>query len=272
MVEMDSLRARRLHNWRQTPETHLADAAAAGPLIEQLGIVTLYPASPELPNLYHAYVGDAQAQTDSEWDSPSGQVYSWRWVLGRQEAGFYTAIVCNRPTWVSWALLPAIIRLRGELRAIDELFDTGILSSDAYRVAQALESAGGALSTGDLRREAGFPVGKEQRAAYLKAVAELDTRLLVAKVFSEADEEMRHTLVTARYPAYVAAAERMTRAEALQQFLLAYLPAAVYAVPAVLARHLKLAEPELREGLDGLVGATAVTLPGYKGACYVWRG
>lgn len=272
MVELDSLQARRLRNWRQTPQTRLPDAGAARPLIEQLGIVTLYPASPEIPNLYHAFVGDPHAQTDSEWDSPSGQVYSWRWVLGRQEAGFYTAIVCNRPTWVNWELLPAIIRLRGELRAIDELFDMGILSSDAYRVAQALESAGGALSTGELRQEAGFPAGKEQRAAYLKAVAELDIRLLVAKVFSEADEEMRHILVTTRYPAHVAAAEGMAHEEALRQFLLAYLPGAVYAVPAVLARHLKLTEPELRDGLDGLAEATAVTLPGHKGACYVWRG
>ena len=50
--------------------------------------------------------------------------------------------------------------------------------------------------------------------------------------------------------------------------------AAVYAVPAVLAKHLKLPEAELRAGLDRLVGAGRVTtlaLPEQKGMCYLWE-
>jgi hypothetical protein len=247
----DARYAQRLINWRQTPETKLADVEDAPELIEAAGIVTLYPVSPEIPNLFQAYLGDAEAQTDSAWDTPSGEVYTWRWKLGRANAAFYTSIVRNRPTFVRWDLLPAVLALRGELRMPDELFDLGVISPGAYRVAQALEEAGGVLGTGDLRRAAGFPTGKEQRAAYLKAVDELDTRLMLAKVFSPRDDEdMQHALVRMRYPDAVEAGEGLSREEALDAFLRVYLPLAVYAVPAVLARHLKLPAAELQAGID----------------------
>jgi hypothetical protein len=271
-MDETSLQARRREHWCQTPQTRIPDPDAAVRLIERVAIATLFPASPEVPNLFHAYVGDPGAQTSSHWDSPSGHVYGWRWALGRREAAFYSVLVRGRPTWISWALFPAMLRLCGELRTPDELYDAGELSGDAYRIAQALDAAGGVLSTGDLRRQAGFPTGKSQRAAYLKAVDELDNRLLLAKVFSPDDDDMRHALVRARYPEHVATAEQMTRVDALDAFLTTYLPAAVYAVPTVLAKHLKLPEAELRAGLDRLVSAgraTTLTLSDQKGICYL---
>ena len=274
MPDLAALHARRLEQWRQTPDTHITGAHMAIPLIERLGFVTLYPVSPEIPNLYHAYVGDPERPTDSKWDSPAGQVYSWRWTLGQQKAAFYTALVKKRSTWVSWALLPAVLRLWGELRMPDELYDTGVITPEAYRVAKALDDAGHPLSTGELRERAGFPTGKEQRAAYLKAVEELETRLLLAKVFEEGKEDAYHTLVMDRYRQYAEAAERMTRDDALDAFLAAYLPSAVYAIPATLAKHLKLPDAELSAALERKVAAghaERVTLDGVRGVCYVWR-
>ncbi|HKC73330.1 MAG TPA: hypothetical protein VKF37_03910, partial [Chloroflexota bacterium] len=106
------------------------------------------------------------------------------------------------------------------------------------------------------------------------AVDELDNRLLLAKVFSLDDDDMRHALVRVRYPEHAAAAEKMPRVDALDAFLTTYLPAAIYAVPAVLAKHLKLPEAELRAGLDRLADAGRVTtlaLPEQKGVCYLWE-
>jgi hypothetical protein len=273
MSASDSLHRQRLRNWCQTPDTRIPDPAAAAVLIERLGLVTLYPVSPEVPNLFHAYVGDPERPTDSEWDSPSGHVYAWRWDLGRMDAGFYTAIVRGRPTFVHWDLLPSLLRLRGELRTPDELYDLGALSDNAYRIVQALEEADGPLGTGELRLAARFPTGKEQRAAYLKAVEELDTRLILAKVFSQDDTEMRHVLVARRYREYVEAAERTTPEDALDRLLRVYGPAAVYIVPIVLAKHLKLDPTAMqaameRLGAEGLVRGTS--LPGAKGAAYAW--
>lgn len=250
-----NLHMRRLESWRQTPERRITGPEAAAELIDRAGIATLFPASPEIPNLFQAYMGDPDAETDSRHDSPSGEVYGWRWALGRRNAAFYTAIVRGRPTWVSWALLPAVIRVRGELRSLEDLYEAGELSADALRVAEALRGSGGVLSTGSLRKEAGFPTGKPQRAAYLKAVQELDTRLLLAKVFSADDLDMRHALVSVRYPQQVSAAGKMSREEALERVLRTYLSNAVYAVPAVLARHLGLPEHELQAVLDRLVEA-----------------
>ena len=276
MPDLTSLHALRLARWGQTPETKLPDAGAAAAFIRRVGLATLFPASPEVPNLFHAYLGDPAAQTSSGWDSPAGHVYGWRWELGRPAAAFYTAIVRNRPTWVSWDLLPAVLRLLGESRTPDELYDAGELSPGAYRIARALEGSGGELSTGDLRVQAGFPTGKAERAAYLKAVEELDTRLLLAKVFSPeaGDQDMRHALVAARYPEHVAAAAHLSREAALEALLTTYLPHAVYAVPGVLSKHLKLPVGELRAGLERLVAAglaRPVTLSGMSEAAYAWH-
>lgn len=273
MTTPQTLRNERLANWGQTPATSTPDLDSATALIKRLGLVTLYPVSPELPNLLHAYTGDPTTQAASDWDSASGHVYTWRWELGRREAGFYTAIVRGRPTFVAWPLLPAILRLRGDLRDPEELYDLGQLSNAAYRIARALAEAGGVLDTGTLRRAVGFPTGKEQRAAYLKAVAELDAKLLLAKVFSPDDQDMRHTLVQTRYPDHVAAAEKLTCDAALDQFLATYLPHAIYTAPATLARHLGLPLPELRAAFARLIAqnqAHIEQMPGEKEPWVVW--
>jgi hypothetical protein len=268
-------RQRRLAAWGQTPEERIDGPDAGRAMIDRLGLVTLFPVSSEIPNLYHAFMGDPDATTDSGHSSPSGEVYSWRWTLGGQQAAFYATIVRNRPTWVSWPLLPAILRLRGELRSAEELYDAGEISANALRIGEALEETGTPLATADLRRAAGFPTGKEQRAAYLKALDELDRRLLVAKVFSPGSTDMSHALVRVRYPEASAAAEQLTREAALAQLPGLYLPAAGYVAPSTLAKQLGLPEPELRSTLDRFVASgdlAPAKLEGQRGQCYVWQG
>ncbi len=266
------LAAQRLVNWGQSTQTRVPDPDAAAVLIERLGIATLYPVSPELPDLLHAHTGDPYTKPDSHWDSPSGQVYTWRWELGRREAAFYTAIVRGRPTLVSWALLPAVLRLRGDARSPEQLYAGGLLSEGAIRIARALERQGGVLGTGELRRMAGFPTGKEQRAAFLKAIAELDGRLLLAKVFSKDDQDMRHALTALRYPEATEAARTLEVEEAIDAVLSTYLPNALYALPVPLSKHLGLELAALRSGLERLADggrAESANIPGL-GECYVY--
>lgn len=273
VVDARTLLAARQANWGQSARTRTPDPVAATALIERVGIATLYPVSPELPDLLHAYTGDPSTTPDSHWDSASGHVYAWRWELGRREAAFYTAIVRGRPTLVAWPLLPSVLRLRGDLRASDQLYAAGLLSEGAARIARALDGAGGVLGTGELRKAAGFPIGKEQRAAFLKAVAELDGRLLLAKVFSPDDEDMRHVLVATRYPDAFAAACELDPAAAMDALLAPYLSNAVFALPGPLAKHLGLDAGAVRSGLERLVAAgTAerVTVSGL-GECYLPR-
>jgi hypothetical protein len=251
-MTLDELHAERLRRWRQTPDTRLPASTDAPPLIDRLGLITLFPVSPEVPNLFHAHLGDPEAKTDSGWDTPSGHVYAWRWELGGADAAFYSMIVRKRPTWVSWALLSAVLRVWGETRTPDELLDLGIISPGAHRLASALDEAGGALNTSELRRAAGFPTGKEHRAAYLKAVEELDSRLLLAKVFVPGSTDMSHTLVSTQYAPYLEAAERLERDEALETVMRCYLSGAMYTRPAPLARAFRLPEAELLGVLERL--------------------
>jgi len=248
----------RLHNWCQTAEARLSGDSMAPAFIERVGVATLYPASSEIPNLFSAYVGDPNAKTDSGWDTPSGEVYSWRWTLGRRSCAFYTALIRRRPTWIRWSLLPAILRLCGVLCPPEQLYEAGQLSADAYRIAQALEAATGALSTGELREQAGFPRGSSSRAAYLKAVEELETQLLLMKVFLSEGDTMHHTLVRKQYPDQIVAAEGLSLDEALDQFLQVYLPQAVYANPPGLAKDLKIPATALSTAFERLMAVHQV--------------
>jgi hypothetical protein len=271
----EALRQHRLSNWRQTAATKIQTPDEATELINRLGVVTLYPASPEIPNLFSAYVGNPDDAPSAEWDSPGGHVYGWRWELGRPGRAFYSVLVRKRPTWVSWEMLPAILRLKAEFRSIQEIYQAGELPHNARRVGQALvEAPEGVLSTGELRQRACFPTGKENRAAYLKAVEELDGRLLLAKVFSpdDANNDMSHALIRRRFADHFAAAEAMPEADALQRFLQTYLAGAVYVLPTPLAKHLNYPEAKLRAALVALTAAgqlEEITFPEHKGMCYV---
>jgi len=187
-------------------------------------------------------MSEPKAKVDPSWDSPSGLVYTWRWDLGRAATAFYGALVLKKPTWVSWEVLPFVLGFAMERRDPEDLYADGLMSHDAIRIVGAFEGTSGVLSTKELRQKAGFPTGKPQRAAYLKAVEELDSRLLLAKTFDTEGEgdEMSHALVSIKYEVQVNHAKSVTVVEALQAFLLRYLPQAVLVDTKVLAKHLRL--------------------------------
>jgi hypothetical protein len=271
-TERISLEEERRRRWHQTPETHISDSSQAIDLIRQFGIVTHYPASPDIPNLFYAFTGSPDTPIESSWDSPTGQIYPWRWEIGRQEAAFYTALVRKRPTWISWDLLPAILKLCGDLRSPEELYTLGLLSTHALRIAEALEEAGGVLSTGELRKIAGFPTGKEQRATFLKAIEELDTRLISAKVFTNDGDHMSHALVQICCPEPLATAQQLERADAIKQLLLTYLPHACYIQPDRFAKSLKLPAKDVTDGVQSLVTEEKLVEVKNQAGIFQWKG
>lgn len=255
---MPVLNYRRRRSWRQTPDTRLVSSNDAIPFIERAGLVTQFPASSEVPNLFHAFTGDPTAATDSGHSTPSGQVYAWRWELGWRSAGFYGVIVRKRPTWVSLKLLPALLRLRGEPRRPERLYDEGLMSSGALRVANALEDAQEPLSTGELRRRSDFPTGTDQRRAFLKAIAELDSHLLLARVFLPGSTETCLELTATRFPDEVEGASRLTLTEAASTLIETYLPVAGYLRAGALAKHLGLPPALITSSADALVASGRV--------------
>jgi hypothetical protein len=248
----DDIRAER---WGQTPATRIAGPEEAAALIGRVGIATLFPASPEFADLYAAFVGPG-VPTDSGHSTPSGEVYTWRWELGRREVAFYGAVVRGKPTWVAWDLLPALLRLLGDARPLAAQVADGLLSDDSRRVAEALEGNGGALTTGDLRRLAGFETGRERRAAYLRAIAELDRRLLIGRGFGPPDEpddhDMRQLLIAPRHPDAIAAADDLDAETAMRHVLTRYLDGAAFIRPTIFARHLRLEQGSVDRSLAAM--------------------
>ena len=249
------MQQRRDERWSYTPAMRLSSWSDAPALIDRAGFATLFPASPEVASLYAAFVGPG-VPVEAGHSTPTGQVYGWRWELGRREVAFYGALVRGKPTWVAWDLLPATLRLRGDLRPAGEQHAARELSADALRLADALAGNGGTLTTGELRRLAGFETGRDRRAAYLRAVAELDRRLLVGRSFGPVDDprdgDMRQTLIAMRYPDVVAAARELEDDQALLIVLIRYVSAAIFARPVLLARHLGLDRAVVERGLTAL--------------------
>jgi hypothetical protein len=253
-VTLETLEKHRLRNWRQDGNNNIPDPEAAIDFINLVGICPLYKASSEFPNLFQAYVGDANAKGDSGWDTPSGEVYTWRWKIGKTEKAFYAAIVDKKPTWVSWEMLPTCLASVMERRTPDELFDLGLISVNAHKIATVLDEAEGVLSTKELRKQAGFPTGKENRNAYLKAVGELETFLLLAKkmTLGEDSDDMSHALIPIFYRAQTDQALAMSQEDALRDLISNHIKFAAFVNPTVFAKSLKLPKELVMQTMQSL--------------------
>ncbi|HEY0868265.1 MAG TPA: hypothetical protein VGE01_12840, partial [Fimbriimonas sp.] len=219
----DALKEMRLRSWCVDGTRQVPNPEAAKTYIDRLGVVTLFNASPEVPNLYDAHMGRLDSPMDSKHDSPSGYVYSWRWELGKVQAAYYGQLVAKRPTWVAWETLPLVFGAFMERRHPEELHELGLISGNALRIASALEEARRPMQTDELRKAAGFPTGKENRSAYLKGLEELGARMITGKHFLPTAENTE-VLNDLHYPEASAAARRMTPDEALALLLKRLLP------------------------------------------------
>lgn len=237
----------RRRQWCQDGRERIATADEAEPFIERLGIVTLYGVVSEIPSLMLAYVSQPEYKNDTTWDSPSGEIYTWRWALGKKQSAFYSSIISKKPTFVAWRLLPAVLGALMDRTDPERAYADGVLSADALSVWRALDRAEEPLETGDLREAAGFPTGKENRAAYLRAVEELEAKLWLAKSFVQDPEDlgMRHALVSKSYPEPYEQALGLSGEEALAELLLNLLESAVYLDLKVVARALRVPEAVL---------------------------
>lgn len=260
-MDLEQLKMRRLQSWCQNGIDRVPDPTAAAQFINRQGIVTHYSASPEVPNLFWAYVSEEGVKGVPEWNSPSGEVYTWRWDLGRADAAFYGALVAKKPTWISYEILPLVLCFAMDRRDPDELYADGQLSNGAIRVIRAFEGTSGTLSTKELRQRAGFPTGKAERAAYLKAVEELDSHMFLAKTFDVGGEgdDMSHSLVRIKYAKQVDESLALHAEEALQKFLARYITQSIYLDPKVFGKHLRLDAKLLNDAIENLVSAGLAT-------------
>jgi hypothetical protein len=239
-MDLSELEKRRLESWCQDGKHRIADPGEAVKFIDRVGICPLYRASDEFPDLFHGHTSDPTLVPDASWDSISGEIYTWRWKIGGTDGAFYAALVGKKPTWVSWKLLPDVLAAFMDRRTPDELFDLGLLSANGHKIAAALEEAGGVLSTKDLRKQAGFPTGKENRKNYLKAIEELESFLWLAKKTSEGVDDMSHALIPTFYKEQAEYAYKTDPANGLKAVLAAYVEGARFVRPAAFAKAFRI--------------------------------
>ena len=239
-MDLSELEKQRLECWCQDGKHSVPDPTAAVDFINKVGICPLYKASDEFPDLFHAHTSDPTQVPDASWDSISGEIYTWRWKIGGTDGAFYAALVAKKPTWVAWKLLPDVLTAFMDRRTPDELFDLGLLSADGHKIAAVLEEAGGVLSTKDLRKEAGFPTGKENRKSFLKAVEELESFLWLAKKTSEGVDDMSHAYIPTFYKAQSEQAYNSDPADGLKAVLGAYIEVAKFVRPLPFAKAFRI--------------------------------
>lgn len=258
VMDIEALKRERLRNWRQAGERRVVSPEQAAAFIQEVGVATLFAASPEFPSLYQAHMGDPSPPVSNSWDSPAGHVYTWRWELGRPHAAFYGVVVAKKPTWVAFDRLPLVLGALMERRAPEDLYAAGELSADGLKLAKAFDGSDGILTTKELRARGGFEKGKENRTAYLKAVEELDSRLWLAKRCGQDGDEMSHALIRMYYPDATREGLAMEPVAALARLLGDVVRHSVYFDPKPLGRHLRAPVATLDSALSRLVDEGAI--------------
>lgn len=153
--------------------------------------------------------------TDRKW----GWMWGWKDELPEAKKLYYGVLLARKPTFVSMKLLPTFYATFGRAGEPDDHMDdvrAGRLSDVARRIIEFL-AANGETQTKRMRAELGI-TSKEGRAAYAKAIDEVQRLMYVARVraVGEFREDYNYTydLFLRRYPETVRAAERLSSADA----------------------------------------------------------
>lgn len=153
--------------------------------------------------------------TDRKW----GWMWGWKDELPEAKKLYYGVLLARKPTFVSMKLLPTFYATFGRAGEPDDHMDdvrAGRLSDVARRIIEFL-AANGETQTKRMRAELGI-TSKEGRAAYAKAIDEVQRLMYVARVraVGEFREDYNYTydLFLRRYPETVRAAEGLSSADA----------------------------------------------------------
>lgn len=210
----------------------LRSAAACARFVDALGFCYAFTAGPgAVPGVFDVI---GTRSVDRMW------AWAWRWKeeLATRRRVFYGRVLRRKPTFVSRALLPAFYALSGNVGDPDDhlaAYEAGRLSRLARDLYEAIARRG-PLTTWDLRRR--FVPRGDRGHAFHRALADLQERFLIAKV-AEVEGRGAYAFIWdtfARWmPDAVAAAARLTDAEAAAAILRAYLRLAGAAPPAEVA-------------------------------------
>jgi hypothetical protein len=253
-----ALLERRRRNFRQKPGLRVRSAREAVRFVNAVGFCSTFYVFPEgPPSLWEAVVGRPRPRWPrrSHHDAGVGLTWELKDVLPQRREVYYGKLLQGRPVLVALDLFPAFYALaRGRQTAKDypSEYAAGRLSVTAKRIMDNLMRESPQYTRG-LRAEC-FMLEPSKTREFERAMAELQQGLWIVKTEEryEPTFSYRWDLLDRWLPDAVAEGRRLGRGAALDRVITRHLRAAVYAMPAVLARCLGVPRPEMEAAVARL--------------------
>lgn len=153
-----------------------------------------------------------------EWDEAFDRVWRWKDDLSARRTAFGGRLFGDRVILLHRRLLAPFLCWRGmPVTDVADLYQEGVLTREARRLADILEAARGPLGRATLRRESGLS-GKAGAARFDRACRDLERRMLLTRA-GRSDtrtgwDANAHALVRDWFPEEVAEARRWPPDEA----------------------------------------------------------
>ncbi len=213
-------------------------AADAVLFINAVGFCMLFPVkNVPLPSLYYA----AARRYPATWDKYAEMLWEWKDNLPRKGRAFYAKYFKTRGTFISLAMLPNFLAMRGNAAAPgdpERLYAEGRISHGARTIWQALEKHG-PLATLELRHTCKME-SKAGNVRFKRAMLDLQCLLVVVHFGAEQETAAwpsgRFALTARAFPRQVALARRIAPATARAALASKYLQWHPDAPAAMLAR------------------------------------
>jgi hypothetical protein len=223
---------RRRRRFRQTADRRVTTIDEAAAFVDEVGLCVFQGDKGGLPSFYGAIAGhDGPAPRWGQHDRAYGQAWDWKDKLFSKKTVYYGKALGEYRLLASRALLPCLIAAcaPGPIGDADdylELYQDGLLGSDAKQVCEALRELGPA-STTKLRQAAHMHGKGDAYRRFERALSELQRAFLAAPVGIARDNRWKYTFRYAplhvAFPKEVAAAGQLSTRAATAQLLKHYL-------------------------------------------------
>lgn len=232
---------------RGWPRVRTATQAVA--FIRAVGYCLLFPVRRlPLPSLYWA-VARRPIQLGPEWDAACEKIWTWKDELPRRRRAWYGKYFRGRGTFIAPELLPHFLALQTPpfgRQDPERLYAEGVLSATAAALWTTLQREG-PLATMALRHACGM-TSPADHLRFHRALLELQAKLVITHFGAEQETaawpSSRFELTARAFPRAVAAAERLSPAEARAALIHRYLSWHPQAAPVELARLFRWSREE----------------------------
>lgn len=261
--------------FRRTSTRRVRGETSALRFIEEVGFCTAFSRRVNIPCLWVAVCGrrDPRLPLHTHHDPAIGLTWQLKDSLPEKKLVFYARVLRRLPTFIALDYLPCFHRLFAPACEGDSPHDRrsqafagrvplGAVSMPARGILDRLRMHP-TQSTAQLRLHAYYGERAMSKAAFEKAIAELQQKFLVVR--TEAQYEPKFTyiwdLFERQFPAAARAAQRLTREQALDRILAKYFSVVRYARPADLHALFGLHSFEARTALKRLAAAGVIRGP-----------